>query len=98
MDDTPTIEAFGCTFEVTARGFDDRMAALARGLIEIDRVLSALGPQRVKAIHKAGLAADNDIDGMGTTNELMALEKAGMKAAGSPTDAVIWLRAIDKSN
>jgi hypothetical protein len=98
MDETPIIEAFGCTFEVTAKGFDDRMAALARGLIEIDRVLSALGPQRVKAIHRNGMAADNDIDGIGTTNELIALEQAGMKAAGFPKDAIIWLRAVNKSN
>jgi hypothetical protein len=96
MDDSPSLEAFGYTFEVSAKGFDDRMAALARGLIEIDRVLTSLGPARVKAIHQAGIAADNDIDGMGTTKELVALEQAGMKAAGSPKDAFIWLRAIHK--
>jgi hypothetical protein len=96
MDDTPSIEAFGCLFEVTAKGFDDRMAALMRGLMELDKVMTAMGPARVRAIHKAGVEADNDIDGMGTTKEIMQLEQRALQAAGAPKDAIIFLRAIDK--
>jgi hypothetical protein len=96
VDEIPKVEAHGVIFEVTARGFDERMGSLTRGLMEIDRVLTALGPQKVRAIHKAGLEAEDDVEGFGTTTELMAIERAGMKAAGSPVDAVIWLKPVNK--
>jgi hypothetical protein len=96
MDDIPKIEVHGVSFEVTAKGFDERMGSLARGLMEIDRIMTSLGPQKVRALHKAGLEAENDVESFGTTTELMAIERAGMKAAGAPEGCVIWLKPVNK--
>jgi hypothetical protein len=92
------INVAGCRFEVQHRGFDDHPADLQIGLNEVDRILCAMKPGLVQAIHARAKEEDESLNGTGVTTDIAKLEKIAFEKATKnwtgQKDAFIWLRAV----
>jgi hypothetical protein len=102
MDDEPLyVESYGFRFNVQYNGFDDHMGDLGVAVDVLCRKLDSLGSTNVEKIWKEALAADTNVDTMGVTPAIQALEKMAFKAATEhwhgKHDAYIWLTAVRKT-